>query len=111
MTSLVTIRNLTVRVRPAGPDVPVFTDSVYLATLTEHSPLATSVVTVSASDSNTVRKAPVKYLLDADVAGEFFLLLNSIEKLEQRLNLCETQLNVIHQHRIFGHPSKAKLVD
>jgi hypothetical protein len=69
VTSLVTVRNLTVHVRPAGPDVPVFTESVYLATLTEHIPLTTSVLMVSASDSNVVRKAPVRYTLDADGAG------------------------------------------
>lgn len=74
VTCLVTTRNLTVRVMSAGSDVPVFTQSVYLATLIEHSALATSMLTVSATDRNTTRKAPVQYSLDNYADSQSFLL-------------------------------------
>jgi len=61
---------LTVHVKPSGTDVPVFSESVYLATLTEHSPLTTAILTVSATDGDTLRRSPVKYSLDDDVTRQ-----------------------------------------
>ena len=69
-TSLMTTRNLTVFVSDAGPDAPVFSEQIYLATLIEQSPLATVVLTVSATDRNGRRRAAVVYSLDSDVTRE-----------------------------------------